>query len=79
MQDAGEVMQLLLKVQTEQGEELEDDDPQVSSQTQLLQVMMMSLPVLTMNDHSTNVLLGMCNNVLCLHVGLVWGFVLWIV
>jgi len=30
MQDAGEVMQLLLKVQTEQGEELEDDDPQVS-------------------------------------------------
>jgi len=33
MQDAGEVMQLLLKVQTEQGEELEDDDPQVSSHT----------------------------------------------
>ena len=29
MQDAAEVMQLLLKVQTEQGEELEDDDPQV--------------------------------------------------
>ena len=45
MQDAGEVMQLLLKVHTEQGEELEDDDPQVSSQTRLLQVMMMSLPV----------------------------------
>ena len=33
MQDAEEVMQLLLKVQTEQGEELEDDDPQVSSHT----------------------------------------------
>ena len=31
MQDAAEVMQLLLKVQTEQGEELEDDDPQVDS------------------------------------------------
>lgn len=30
MQDAAEVMQLLLKVQTEQGEELEDDDPQVN-------------------------------------------------
>ncbi|XP_065887453.1 importin-5-like isoform X2 [Dysidea avara] len=29
MQDAGEVMQLLLKVQTEQGD-LEDDDPQIS-------------------------------------------------
>lgn len=29
MQDAAEVMELLLKVQTEQGEELEDDDPQV--------------------------------------------------
>lgn len=29
MQDAAEVMQLLLKVQNEQGEELEDDDPQV--------------------------------------------------
>lgn len=32
MQDAAEVMQLLLKVQTEQGEELEDDDPQVESE-----------------------------------------------
>ena len=29
MQDAAEVMQLLLKVQNEQGDELEDDDPQV--------------------------------------------------
>ena len=44
MQDAGEVMQLLLKVHTEQGKGLEDGDPQVSSHTQLLQLMM-SLPV----------------------------------
>lgn len=33
MQDAAEVMQLLLKVQTEQGDEFEDDDPQVKRET----------------------------------------------
>ena len=43
MQDTEEVMQLLLKVHTEQWE-LEDDDPQVSSHTHYLQVTM-SLPV----------------------------------
>jgi len=40
MQDVGEVMQLLLKVHIKQEEELEDDNPHVSSHTHCLQVMM---------------------------------------
>jgi len=40
MQDAGEVMQLLLEVHTKQEQELKDDDPHVSSHTHCLQVMM---------------------------------------
>lgn len=39
MQDAAEVMQLLLKVQNEQGEELEDDDPQVGLSITMLLVL----------------------------------------
>lgn len=38
MQDAAEVMELLLKVQTEQGEELEDDDPQVEGKIPMVLV-----------------------------------------